>query len=315
MFSIHFFYSTPTYKCELIIVVDKPCLFGICFIETTAFFGFNLYNNSRINNDLTNSGGTTNAVELFLQLANQHPDNPLAQTSLMWLGDYYFGQDKFGQAEQAYTSVLTNRVWKGLDPAIQAQARLSAAQAAIGWKQFGRARERLNELLNDKATPEEFLPEAYFSLGRSFQQTPVADTNSPLASISDALDAFKAVFEFGAGVLQGLQRGGARPAHGIGRLVTPGKQRAAQLNRRQVQRAAHGPHGAGEQQTSSSFAGDAPLLMLGGEQLAAGLQAVHFVGVDGARVAAATASASGPCGSMALCSDAPPGSKPSGLAS
>ena len=142
---------------------------------------------------LANSGGTTNAVELFLQLANQHPGNPLAQTSLMWLGDYYFGQDKFGQAEQAYTSVLTNRVWKGLDPAIQAQARLSAAQAAIGWKQFGRARERLNELLNDKSTPEEFLPEAYFSLGRSFQQTPVADTNSPLAAISDALDAFKAV--------------------------------------------------------------------------------------------------------------------------
>jgi len=143
---------------------------------------------------LLGSGGTTNAVEQFTHLANRYPSNSLAPLALIWLGDYYSEQEQFGQAEQAYTSVLTNSAWIGLPR--QHEARLRAAQAAMKWKQFGRANERLHELLNDKGTPVDFLPEGYLTLGQSLLQSPPADTNAPLASINDALDAFKAVTTF-----------------------------------------------------------------------------------------------------------------------
>lgn len=145
---------------------------------------------------LASSGGTTNAVEQFLQLANRYPNSPLAQTALIWLGNHYFQQGRFGQAEQAYTSVLTNAVAKNLDPTTRAQARLSAAQAAMAWKQYPRAHERLRELLNDKGTPADFLPEAYLTFGQSLMQAPPIDTNAPLSAVTDALDAFKAATTF-----------------------------------------------------------------------------------------------------------------------
>ncbi len=140
------------------------------------------------------SGGTTNAMEQFLQLANRYPNDRLAPLALISLGDHYYQQEEFGQAEQAYTSVLTNAAWKG--SARQHEAQLRAAQAAMGWKQFGRAQERLRELLNDQTTPAEFLPEGYFMLGQARLLATSPDTNAPLASVNEALDAFKAVTTF-----------------------------------------------------------------------------------------------------------------------
>lgn len=143
---------------------------------------------------LLSGGGTTNAVEQFSQIASRYPRDPLAPVALIWLGDHYFQQGEFGQAEQAYTSVLTNAAWQGLPR--QHEARLRAAHAAMGWKQYSRAHERLRELLNEKSTPAELLPEAFLTLGKSLLQAPIANTNTPLAAVNDALDAFKAVTTF-----------------------------------------------------------------------------------------------------------------------
>ena len=140
------------------------------------------------------SGGTTNAMEQFLQLSNRYPGDRLAPLALISLGDHYYQQGEFGQAEQAYTSVLTNAAWKGT--AQQHEAQLRAAQAAMGWKQFGRAQERLQELLNDQTTPAEYLPEGYFRLGQARLLATVPETNAPLSSVNEALDAFKAVTTF-----------------------------------------------------------------------------------------------------------------------
>ncbi len=139
---------------------------------------------------LAGSGAATNAIEQLQLLATRYPNDPQSQTALLKLGDNYLDQREFGQAEQAYTSVLTNSLWAG-QPVLQ-EARLLAAKAALGWKQYARAEERVRELLNDKTAPLDLLAEGFFTLGQVLLQAP-GGTNPPLAAVNDAREAFTAV--------------------------------------------------------------------------------------------------------------------------
>lgn len=139
-------------------------------------------------------GETEKAVEAFRALASQHAHNPLSLMAQLWLGDHFFGQGDFQRSEQAYSMVSTNRAWAG--GGVPHKARLLAAEAAIRGQRHGNARDYLLNLLNDKDTPQELLPSAYFALGNLNMLEITARRGSGLDGYNDALDAFRRVTLF-----------------------------------------------------------------------------------------------------------------------
>jgi TolA-binding protein len=139
------------------------------------------------------AGMATNAVEQFRTLAQRFATNPLSQTAQLWLGDHFFNQGDFAQAELACIGVITNVHWKGTR-AVQ-QARLKAGQAALERRRATNAVEYLLDLLNDRTSAEEERAPAYFYLGEArLMETP--GTNTPLSSFASALEAFQGAARF-----------------------------------------------------------------------------------------------------------------------
>lgn len=140
------------------------------------------------------AGLSTNAVEQFRALAQRFATNPLSQTAQLWLGSHFYNLGDFGQSELAYVGVLTNTLWKG---SLAAQrARLLASQAAMARGSTTNAVQYLLDLLNDPATPEAERASGYFYLGEARLAGHPAGTNGPLASFTDALEAFAGAARF-----------------------------------------------------------------------------------------------------------------------
>lgn len=117
------------------------------------------------------AGMATNSIATFRDLVNRFPTHPLAQTTLLMLGDQYSQRGDFATAEQFYVTIFTNVAWAGL-PA-QHQARLGAARAALARGSPPTARERLTTLINDAACPTNLLAESLFVLGSAwFEEVP-----------------------------------------------------------------------------------------------------------------------------------------------
>lgn len=134
------------------------------------------------------AGMATNAVEQFRTLAQRFATNPLSQTAQLWLGEHFFNQGDFAQAELACIGVITNVHWKGTR-AVQ-QARLKAGQAALERGRATNAVEYLLDLLNDRTSAEEERAPAYFYLGEA-RLIEAPGTNVPLSSFTQALEAFQ----------------------------------------------------------------------------------------------------------------------------
>ena len=139
------------------------------------------------------AGMATNAVEQFRLLAQRFATNPLSQTAQLWLGEHFFSQGDYAQAELACVGVITNVHWKGTR-AVQ-QARLKAGQAALARGSSTNAVGYLLDLLNDPTAAEDERAPAYFYLGEA-RLGVSPGTNAPLSSFSDALEAFQGAARF-----------------------------------------------------------------------------------------------------------------------
>lgn len=140
------------------------------------------------------AGSMTNAVDQFAALAVRFPTNLIAQTALLWLADHHFSLGEYSRAGQACVTVLTNAAWRGTEG--WHQARLLAAESARRRQSFASAREQLVELLNDRATPLNLVPSAYFALGETQLEQPAAPDAPPLSQYVQALEAFTAAAQF-----------------------------------------------------------------------------------------------------------------------
>ncbi len=140
------------------------------------------------------SGRMTNAVERFRLLADRYATNPLARTAQLWLGDHFFNQGDYARSEQAFVSILTNSLWTG--SAATFRARLLAGEAALRGGRLDNAREHYLRLLNDKATPDEILPSAYFGLGNVYMQQAPPPAGNPFGGFQLAIEAFARVTQF-----------------------------------------------------------------------------------------------------------------------
>jgi tetratricopeptide (TPR) repeat protein len=139
---------------------------------------------------MAQAGFVTNAVDAFAELAARYPTNMLVPRMQLWLAGHFFNQGDYTGAEQACLSLVTNSVWRSTPEGHR--ARLWAADAARRRQSFNSARDHLLELLNDKTTPAELVPAAYFALGDLRLEQPPEDPAKPLGNVSLASEAFAA---------------------------------------------------------------------------------------------------------------------------
>lgn len=143
---------------------------------------------------MVQAGLTDNAVARFTEIATRFPTNHISQTASLWLADHYFSQGDYAQAERLCVNLLTNTAWRG-SPQWH-EARLRAAESARRRQSAASAREQFLELLNDRTTPAQLLPQAYLALGETHVQTPGADDATPVEPYRRALEAFTAAAQF-----------------------------------------------------------------------------------------------------------------------
>jgi len=177
------------------------------------------------------AGLMTNAVSQFAALSMRFPTNPISQTASLWLAGHYFSQGDYTRAEQACVSVYTNAAWRG--NTLWHQARLWAAEAARRRQSFGSAQEQLVELLNDRTTPTNLVPSAYFALGETQLEQPPASAAPPLANFQQALEAFTAAAQFTNSVVSVAALGKMADCHlQLATRGTNGYAKANELYRR-----------------------------------------------------------------------------------
>ena len=143
---------------------------------------------------MVQAGLTDNAIARFTEIAIRFPTNHISQTASLWLADHYFSQGDFAQAERLCVNLLTNTAWRG-SPQWH-EARLRAAESARRRQSAASAREQFLELLNDRTTPTQLLPQAYLALGETHVQTPEANDATPVEPYRRALEAFTAAAQF-----------------------------------------------------------------------------------------------------------------------
>ncbi|MFZ9853820.1 MAG: tetratricopeptide repeat protein [Limisphaerales bacterium] len=143
---------------------------------------------------MVQAGLTDNAIARFTEIATRFPTNQISQTASLWLADHYFSQGDFAQAERLCVNLLTNTAWRG-SPQWH-EARLRAAESARRRQSAASAREQFLELLNDRTTPTQLLPQAYLALGETHVQTPEANDATPVEPYRRALEAFTAAAQF-----------------------------------------------------------------------------------------------------------------------
>jgi TolA-binding protein len=135
------------------------------------------------------AGNQTNAFLLFTNFLVEFPTNQYAPIAQWWLGDYYYGQGDWANAEKNYKLVFQNWPSFGLYyPAI-----LMAGRAAMGRQGYADAVAYFDMLTADTNCPPQYDAQALFSLGSVMMQAPSSDTNNSLANFDKARQYFQAV--------------------------------------------------------------------------------------------------------------------------
>ena len=143
------------------------------------------------------AGSETNAFMLFTNFLAEYPTNGMTPLAQWWLGDYYFGQGDWGNAEMYFQLVFQSPVPTSLaDPAI-----FMAGRAAMGRQGYENAKDYFRMLMVQTNCPPglsveswmAWCAQAWFAYGDVLMQEPSADANAPLANFLKAIDAFQNV--------------------------------------------------------------------------------------------------------------------------
>ncbi len=136
------------------------------------------------------SGNETNAFVLFTSFIGQFPNHGLAQLAQWWLGDYYYGQGDWVNAEKNYK--LLFQKWPASPFAYQAE--LMAGRAAMGRQDYDDAIDSyLMNLTGDTNCPGPLDLLALFAYGDAEMQMPSKDPNNALANFPTAIKIFSII--------------------------------------------------------------------------------------------------------------------------
>jgi tetratricopeptide (TPR) repeat protein len=138
------------------------------------------------------AGSASNALNLFTNLLADFPAHRLAPQAQYWLGDFYYVQADFVNAQINYQRVFENPIWP--PSMLSYQARMMAGRAAFARQVWKDAGDHFRVLINanDTNCPPELVAESYFALGDtlSLQDT---DTADPLKRFEEAKTAFRRI--------------------------------------------------------------------------------------------------------------------------
>jgi TolA-binding protein len=135
------------------------------------------------------AGRETNAFLLFTNFIAQFPSNGLAPVAQWWVGDHFFNEGDFVNAERNYKYVFQN--WP--ESSLAYPAKMNAGRAAMGRFGYSDAIEYFMSLTSDTNCPSDLDAQALFAYGGALMQEPSSDTNKPLANFDQAIPVFKAI--------------------------------------------------------------------------------------------------------------------------
>ena len=141
------------------------------------------------------AGSETNAFMLFTNFLAEYPTNGMTPLADWWLGDYYFGQGDWENAERYFQYVFQSPVQTSLtDPAY-----FMAGRAAMGRQGYDDAIAYFQVLMAQSNCPPQlpveswmaWCAQAWFAYGDVLMAQPSSNPNAPLANFLKAIDAFQ----------------------------------------------------------------------------------------------------------------------------
>jgi TolA-binding protein len=135
------------------------------------------------------AGRETNAFLLFTNFIGQFPSNGLAPVAQWWVGDHFFREGDFVNAERNYKYVFQN--WP--ESSLAYPAKMMAGRAAMGRFGYSDAIDYFTTLTSDTNCPPDLDAQALFAYGGALMQKESSDTNNPLANFDQAVRVFKAI--------------------------------------------------------------------------------------------------------------------------
>jgi len=144
------------------------------------------------------AGNETNAFILFTNFIAEYPSNVMTPVAGWWLGDYYSGQGRWGDAERNFELVFQFNPPSSLaDPAI-----FMAGRAAMGRQGYEDAKAYFAMLMTQTNCPPQlsvqdwmsWCAQAWFAYGDVCMQEPSTDPNAPLKNFQQAITVFQNVY-------------------------------------------------------------------------------------------------------------------------
>jgi tetratricopeptide (TPR) repeat protein len=135
----------------------------------------------------------TNAFDLFTNFVARFSTNWLAAHAEDWVGDFYFRNDQFVDAERNYQIVYENPNWKVSELLeLRYQAKLKAGRAALMRASFNDATNYFTTLIEDGSCPDPVRVQAYFAYGDAFRD-PVSPLTNAFEKFSRALNIYSQI--------------------------------------------------------------------------------------------------------------------------
>ena len=141
--------------------------------------------------DTFQAGRETNAFGLFTNFVAQFPAHPLALQAQWWIGDYFFRQGRFIDAEGNYQLVFRSTNWPASDLTYQAQMMAGrAAMARLGYKD---ATNYFSNLAGDTNCPVALRFQATFACGDALMSRTDTDATNRQSDLKEAIEWFSSI--------------------------------------------------------------------------------------------------------------------------
>jgi TolA-binding protein len=139
------------------------------------------------------AGQDTNALMLFTNFVARFPTNELAPQAQWWIGDYYFGQHNYQEAERNYRLVRNTNL-----PTSQLmyQAQRMAGLSAIGYLNYKDAIDYFTKLANKPECPLPIRIQAAFDAGEAYTMHTESGAQGRGRDLEEAIGWFTYVLSY-----------------------------------------------------------------------------------------------------------------------
>ena len=141
--------------------------------------------------DYFRAGRETNAFELLTNFVAQFPVHPLALQAQWWIGDYFFRQGRFIEAEGNYQLVFRSTNWPPSELTYQAQ--MMAGRAALARLSYKDAVDYFSKLAVNTNCPAALQFQATFACGDALMSRTDTDATNRQADLKEAIEWFGSI--------------------------------------------------------------------------------------------------------------------------